>query len=155
MPNSLVLETKSGSIVVFFPEGNTTNGRGILAIPCVRCDDRMHVVSIHYTDPNISTPLPTDWLSFFYRASCGLTLGMASAPITCRLTQLRPSSVPPANTVYSTVWSDDLRTAISKSITSRDVQAICKPLACTQMDKIAFYEHWDATMRHGQPAKDE
>lgn len=51
-----------GRIVAVFPEGSTTNGRGVLpltpSLTTVPADKRIFAVSLRYTPPDITTPVP-------------------------------------------------------------------------------------------------
>ncbi|EJT76091.1 hypothetical protein GGTG_06015 [Gaeumannomyces tritici R3-111a-1] len=65
--------------VIVFPECGTTNGRGILplapSLAAVPADTGIYPVSIRYTAPDITTPVPGMWLSFFW--------GLLSRPTHC------------------------------------------------------------------------
>jgi hypothetical protein len=141
---------KQGAVLVLFAEGTPTNGRGLLQMPCVRCESTLHLVGLSYTSPNVTLPLASDFFSFVYRASSGLgVLGMFSGLTTCRVTQVRPSSIPPPQSVFSTMWSEEVRTVLSKGISARDRAQPCLALQSGSLiEKQAFYEHWEATMKH-------
>lgn len=57
--------------IVVFPECGTTNGRGILplapSLAAVPADRGIYPVSIRYTAPDITTPVPGAWLSFLWK----------------------------------------------------------------------------------------
>jgi hypothetical protein len=140
---------RTGAAVVCFPEGVATNGRGVLGFPSIRCESRVHAVALQYTSGNIPQPIPTTLTSFLFRASSGLApVGMLSAPTECRVVQLRPSSVPPPQSIYSSVWSDDLRTAMVKAMnTQRDLgYSIVSLTSSSALERVAFQEHWDGVM---------
>lgn len=57
--------------IVVFPECGTTNGRGILplapSLAAVPADRGIYPVSIRYTAPDITTPVPGLWLAFLWK----------------------------------------------------------------------------------------
>ncbi|KAH8841705.1 hypothetical protein MCOR27_010422 [Pyricularia oryzae] len=66
-----LLRKYPGRIVVVFPECGTTNGRGILplapSLASVPADTGIYPVSIRYTAPDITTPVPGLWGSFLWK----------------------------------------------------------------------------------------
>lgn len=57
-----LLEEYPDRIIAVFPEGSTTNGRGILpltpSLTTTPADKRIFAVSLRYTPPDITTPVP-------------------------------------------------------------------------------------------------
>ncbi|KPM36614.1 hypothetical protein AK830_g9958 [Neonectria ditissima] len=66
-------------VIAVFPECGTTNGKAILPFsPSVlQCPPDVHVfpVSIRYTPPDVTTPVPGRWITFFWN--------LLSRPTTC------------------------------------------------------------------------
>ncbi|KAF2126283.1 hypothetical protein P153DRAFT_369620 [Dothidotthia symphoricarpi CBS 119687] len=58
------------SIICVFPECTTTNGRGILPLsPCLLSaagDTKIYPVNLRYTPQDVTTPVPGNYLSWFY-----------------------------------------------------------------------------------------
>jgi hypothetical protein len=141
---------RRGTVIVLFAEGTATNGRGLLQMPSIRCDSILHVIGLSYTSTNVQCPIATDAVSFIFRATSGLSpLGLLASPTECRTTQLRPSSVPPPQTVFSTMWTEEVRTAMAKAVGSRDKSVVFSALQTGSLvEKAAFVEHWNTTMSH-------
>ncbi|KAF2973310.1 hypothetical protein GQX73_g313 [Xylaria multiplex] len=57
-------------VIVVFPEMTTTNGKGILpfspSLLATPADAKIFPVSMRYTAPDITTPIPSAWLSFLW-----------------------------------------------------------------------------------------
>ncbi|KJR87625.1 vacuolar protein sorting protein Vps66 [Sporothrix schenckii 1099-18] len=66
-----LLDAYPGRIIVVFPECSTTNGKGVLPFspsllttpPTVR----IFPVSLRYTPPDITTPIPGAWVAFLWK----------------------------------------------------------------------------------------
>ncbi|KAF3771187.1 hypothetical protein M406DRAFT_336684 [Cryphonectria parasitica EP155] len=66
-----IIAANPGRVVAVFPECATTNGLGILpfspSLLTVPADVKIFPVSIRYTSPDITTPVPGAWWSFLWR----------------------------------------------------------------------------------------
>lgn len=74
-----LLEEYPGRVIAVFPECGTTNGKAILPFsPSVlQSPPDVHIfpVSLRYTPPDVTTPVPGRWLSFVWK--------LLSRPTTC------------------------------------------------------------------------
>lgn len=66
-----IIRRNPGRVVAVFPECATTNGQGILpfspSLLTVPSGVKIFPVSIRYTSPDITTPVPGAWLVFLWR----------------------------------------------------------------------------------------
>ena len=74
-----LLREYPGRVIAVFPECGTTNGKAILPFsPSVlQCPPDVHIfpVSLRYTPPDVTTPVPGQWLLFLWN--------LLSRPTTC------------------------------------------------------------------------
>lgn len=135
-----------GVALVVFAEGVTTNGRGLLAFPSIRCRERLHLVTLQYDASSVPTVVPASLMSDLFRMPMGgSALGLLGMPSGCHGTIVRPSVVPPAQTVFSPVWSNDVRSVMCRAACSHNSQVLCKALSVSVDEKHAFQKHWKQT----------
>ncbi|CAK7567338.1 MAG: Lysophosphatidic acid:oleoyl-CoA acyltransferase 1 [Sporothrix epigloea] len=66
-----LLSANPGRIIVVFPECSTTNGKGVLPLSPSLLDTPLNAkifpVSLRYTPPDITTPVPSAWAAFLWK----------------------------------------------------------------------------------------
>ncbi|KAJ3940056.1 Lysophosphatidic acid:oleoyl-CoA acyltransferase 1 [Colletotrichum fioriniae] len=148
-------------VVVVFPEGGTTNSKGVLpftpSLLAVSPEVRIFPVSIRYTPADVTTPIPGRWAKFLW--------DLLSRPTTCIRVRVAESilnsSAAQTNGVSSSVAGDTAQRRIGAgggdapalSIEEQRVldkvgealARLCrnKRVGLTLRDKSAFIEAWN------------
>jgi 1-acyl-sn-glycerol-3-phosphate acyltransferase len=155
-------------VVAVFPECATTNGRGILpfspSLLTLPADMPIFPVSMRYTPPDITTPVPAAWAAFFWK--------LLSRPTHCirvRIADVVKNTAAPALTNGVTSgsqaaavngnhyrggtengdvdYNQDLVTPDEQRVLDRVAEALArlgrnKRVGLTVRDKAAFVEAW-------------
>lgn len=107
--------------VVVFPECTTSNGRGILPLSpsllSASLKTRIYPVSLRYTSPDITTPIPHTYLRFLWN--------LCSRPTHCIRTRIAE---------YTTVPTSRSANARSSAVDSNDVSSDADTLVGDEVD---------------------
>jgi hypothetical protein len=134
---------KSGTVVVFFAEGTTTNGRGILSLPrmMLESSQQLHIAALSYTNAYHALVLPSGsgllaWSFRCLAVSLGRQGGVDVAIV-------RPSHIPPLPSAFNAEWSSALQSRLALAASfNRPLDTPCRPLASTATDKRFFLAYW-------------
>lgn len=147
-----LLADNPNRVIAVFPECGTTNGKAILPFSpsILQCPPDVHIfpVSIRYTPPDITTPVPGRWFKFLWN--------LLSRPTTCirvRIAEGQMNSAAAKTNGASSVPSDlryrnDVGAAVSgdeQRVLDRIGEALArlgrvKRVGLTMKDKAAFVE---------------
>ncbi|TDZ35210.1 putative lysophosphatidic acid:oleoyl-CoA acyltransferase [Colletotrichum trifolii] len=159
-----LLERYPDRVVAVFPEGATTNGKGVLpftpSLLSAKSDIHIFPVSVRYTPADVTTPVPGRWFKFFW--------DLLSRPTTCIRVRVAESifnsSAAQTNGV-STSSSTDIGSARPRmgaevSPLSTEEQRVLdkvaealarlcrnKRVGLTLRDKSAFVDAWNGRKR--------
>jgi 1-acyl-sn-glycerol-3-phosphate acyltransferase len=137
-------------VVAVFPEGSTTNGRGVLpltpSLASVPADRRIFPVSMRYTPPDITTPVPG------FGGLVGFLWKLLSRPTHCirvRIAEGVYNTANATNGVHETDGQagDGEVTAEEQKVLDKVAEALArlgrsKRVGLTLKDKSAFVEAW-------------
>ncbi|OLN96764.1 putative lysophosphatidic acid:oleoyl-CoA acyltransferase [Colletotrichum chlorophyti] len=153
-----LLERYPDRVIAVFPEGGTTNGKGVLPFTpsLLAADPEVHIfpVSIRYTPADITTPIPGRWFKFLW--------DLLSRPTTCirvRVAEsiLNSSAAHTNGVSSSTASSGSAQRRMGGDVPSLSVEEqrvldkvgealarLCrnKRVGLTLKDKVAFVDAW-------------
>ncbi|KAK4189111.1 hypothetical protein QBC35DRAFT_494276 [Podospora australis] len=145
-------------VIAVFPESGTTNGKGILPLSpsllTVPVDAQIFPVSLRYTPPDITTPVPGVWGGFLWKL-----LGRPTHCIRVRIAEGMRNTTKAVNGVSAHAHEDLIRNPGEESITAEEQQLLdgvaealarlgrAKRVGLTLKDKKAFVEAWGKRRR--------
>lgn len=134
-------------IIVVFPECGTTNGKGVLpfspSLLATPSSARIFPVSLRYTPPDITTPVPGAWASFLWK--------LLSRPTHCIRVRIAECV---SNTASSVGQAGASLTSEEQGVLDRIADSLArlgrnKRVGLTLTDKVAFLKAW------GKPKKSQ
>ncbi|KAK3988346.1 hypothetical protein QBC44DRAFT_329625 [Cladorrhinum sp. PSN332] len=140
-------------ILAVFPESGTTNGKGILPLSpgllSAPVDASIFPVSIRYTPPDITTPVPGAWLGFLWRL-----LGRPTHTVRVRIaeamrnTSQATNGVPHSGSARRSSGEDEGVTSEEQNLLDNVGEALArlgrvKRVGLTLRDKKAFVNAWN------------
>jgi 1-acyl-sn-glycerol-3-phosphate acyltransferase len=146
-----LMEAEPDRVVAVFPEGGTTNGRGVLpltpSLAAVPADRRIFPVSMRYTPPDITTPVPG------LGGLVGFVWKLLSRPTHCirvRIAEGVYNTATATNGVHDGEGYEDggsVVTAEEQKVLDKVAEALArlgrsKRVGLTLRDKAAFVEAW-------------
>ncbi|KAK4448216.1 hypothetical protein QBC34DRAFT_353302 [Podospora aff. communis PSN243] len=146
-----LLERHPNRVIAVFPECATTNGKGILPLSpsllTAPSETVIFPVSMRYTPPDVTTPVPGAWFTFLWKllsrpTHCirvRIAEGMHNTSVATNGTSSLPSGPPAAE--------DDDATSEERKVLDRVADALArlgraKRVGLTVEDKKAFVEAW-------------
>lgn len=146
---SALLAAHPDRVVAVFPEGGTTNGRGVLpltpSLAAVPADRRIFPVSMRYTPPDITTPVPGvgGVVGFLWKL-----LGRPTHCIRVRIAEGVYNTARATNGVHETARVEDGEVSVEEQkVLDKVAEALArlgrsKRVGLTLKDKAAFVEAW-------------
>uniref|UniRef100_A0A7S1L9E4 Phospholipid/glycerol acyltransferase domain-containing protein n=1 Tax=Neobodo designis TaxID=312471 RepID=A0A7S1L9E4_NEODS len=137
--------TRSGRTLVVFPEGATTNGRGLLRMPACVCspDHELFLAGVAYG--NVAHPAPVvspaaSLAGWLFGHCLAWSVG---APSTVDVAVVRKSHRPPVPSAFAGDWAASLQAKLGQAVSfNRPTDKPCRPLASSAYDKERFLCQW-------------
>lgn len=154
-----LLDRNPGRVIAVFPECATTNGKGILPLSSslltVPSDTAIFPVSMRYTPPDVTTPVPGAWPAFLWKllsrpTHCirvRIAEGMHNTSAASNGTSGHDSSSSISSPPTPLTGDDDNATVEERRMLDRVADALArlgraKRVGLTIRDKKAFVEAW-------------
>ncbi|KAK4203082.1 hypothetical protein QBC40DRAFT_346581 [Triangularia verruculosa] len=150
-----IVERHPNRVIAIFPESGTTNGKGILplspALLTVPTDAKIFPVSMRYTPPDITTPVPGAWIQFLWKL-----LGRPTHCIRVRIAEGMVNTTKAVNGVSSheesTPAGEDGVTVEEQKLLDSVAEALArlgraKRVGLTLKEKEAFVKAWNKRRR--------
>lgn len=153
-----LLKSHPNRVIAVFPESGTTNGKGILPLSpsllTVPVDSQIFPVSLRYTPPDITTPVPGAWFGFLWKL-----LGRPAHCIRVRIAEGMRNTSHAVNGVSHDLDAQEERNSGEDSVTAEEQQLLdgvaealarlgrAKRVGLTLKDKNAFVEAWNKRRR--------
>ncbi|KAK0674181.1 hypothetical protein QBC41DRAFT_240513 [Cercophora samala] len=149
-----IMEKYPNRVIAIFPESGTTNGKGILplspALLTVPAEAKIFPVSMRYTPPDVTTPVPGAWIQFLWKL-----LGRPTHCIRVRIAEGMVNTTKAVNGVSheeSTPSGEDGVTIEEQKLLDSVAEALArlgraKRVGLTLKEKEAFVKAWNRRRR--------
>ena len=144
---------KLGVPILLFPEGTTTNGRGVLLFPKLKIvaagagtTPQVHLLSLRYTSPSLNVIIDSykSWLGVIYSWSSLVgNSAFPSFPEALVTLHKQPVEMGDDSSSGSTSWTRDVREKIAQGVSYGNRNIVCLPVSLQGKHKhdFAVYYH--------------